>query len=97
MADGQTTTCGLGSLGAKREKYWSEITADEKIERMRQIVHNLLSNDQRKDMEITKLKDALRIHQHIGEKIVVPYNNNTIESGNYRARIGDKEGNEVYF
>lgn len=71
-----------------RPKHWKELTADEKIERMRERVQQLQSQND----TLRNIVEDLRKHEHIDGGIVVPmkpyYGGSTCEAG----PIG-----EVYF
>ena len=52
----------------QRNKHWSELTSDEKIERLREIVKRLESQNS----NLRETVDNLREHQHIDGTIVIP-------------------------
>lgn len=87
-----------GEVGAKREKYWKELTVEEKIERMRHIVKRQDDVIQRQDNIIGKLL----VHEH-GQNGMVYLKLH--DSGNYYNQSGrlhsnlDKkpEKDEVFF
>ena len=58
-------------LTAGREKYWSELAIEEKIERMRGVVKNLQSEQE----ETHDLLRKLIAHKHLGDSIVVDFHN----------------------
>lgn len=61
------------SLGfASREKYWTELTADEKIERMRQVFKAKEDLIRRLESRVEKLL----IHSHSDGQISVPLRDN---------------------
>ncbi len=55
-------------------KGWEEITSDEKIERLREMVKSLQSSLRYQSSENRKLIDDFEKHSHDGDKIKVPYN-----------------------
>lgn len=81
-----------GVLGAMREKYWGELNADEKIERMRHVVHLLQDEVERLEKRNYRLENGFRNHSHVNDKLMIPL------------RVNDGEGEydgdsryEVYF
>lgn len=55
---------GLADAMPSREKYWSELTADEKIERMRSEIKGLRSTNEYQASMIHKLRSAFYSHSH---------------------------------
>jgi conjugal transfer/entry exclusion protein len=51
-----------------REKYWSELTTEERVERMREQVKNL----QREIRSLGNLIQNLSEHNHLNNEIVMP-------------------------
>ena len=64
-----------------REKYWGELTTEEKIERMREQVKNL----QREIRDLGSLIQSLSEHSHLNNEIVMPL----------RSRRGHGEGEQM--
>lgn len=56
----------------QREKYWEELTADEKTERMRMVVRGLQQQVNGLKNRNYQLTDALRAHSHTEKDVVVP-------------------------
>ena len=67
--------------GPCREKYWSEISIEEKIERMRKEVKSL----QREIRSLGDLLQNLSEHNHLNNEIVMPL----------RSRRGHGEGEQM--
>ena len=81
-----------GILGCSREKYWSEVTIEEKIERTRREVKSLQSQIN----FVSRKVDQLLEHFHAEGKIIIPlnrYDDNPKEESRSRG-IGK---DEVYF
>lgn len=92
-----TTAMAQLSKMASREKYWSELTADEKIERMRQILKRATSEGNLNHRRLETLEDVFWGHSHDSEgnpvaRVRIP-NRGHGEIGR------DKPGNpdEIYF
>lgn len=91
---------GVG-LGAMREKYWSELTDSEKIERTRSQVKTLQWKVEDLENAMYILRKTFIEHSHLEGKVVK--NVHEIEShfsprGASLGRIGDGKGaDEVYF
>ncbi len=85
-----------GLLGVSREKYWKELTADEKIERLRYEVRRLQNecDDLRGKLYKTNIIAEQHTHDEFG-RILVPASN-LKESSYIRKKIMDKEGDEVF-
>lgn len=54
-------------------KNWEDISSDEKIERMREIIKNLTGSVSRAQADIHKIKMSFKTHSHEGTTVVVPY------------------------
>lgn len=77
-----------------REKYWSELAIEEKIERMRIQIKSLQSQVGHLDRKI----DQLLEHSHSGGKIVIPLARHDVYGGKEEVRMRSGEGKEdVYF
>lgn len=89
------TTLGNGALnGASREKNWNELTSDEKLERMRQIIKSLSRQLGEAQASINHQRECLCQHSHSDKGIVVPWN----EYPNHNASLGVASlRNEDYF
>lgn len=88
---------GASLGGAMREKYWSEITSDEKVERMRNQVKMLQD-------KVSGLEEALYIirktflnHAHTENKIVQYIQDFESHLDKPWGSIGRYDGNETYF
>ena len=55
-------------------KDWEEITSDEKIERLREVIKNLSSSISRTQSDIHFYRESFKNHQHGEKGIVVPFN-----------------------
>ncbi len=53
-----------GALSAQREKYWGELTTDEKVERMRTIIKRLQDSVDEDYGLLHRLHDAFTDHEH---------------------------------
>lgn len=53
-----------------KPKNWSELTSDKKIERMREIVKNLIYRMAKSESDICNLRQKLRKHEHRDGKVV---------------------------
>lgn len=79
-----------------RDKYWTEIDTEKKIERMREIVHSLI--DDVNSLEETVKKLRVHCHTDSGE-ITVPFDPHRTAPG-IIGRLGGRRsdnGDEVYF
>ena len=73
------------ALTNKAEQYippkkWDEITTDEKIERLREIIKQLQNQLSRAQADIHYVRENFKKHSHTEKEIVVPFNeyNNTL-------------------
>ena len=75
-------------------KDWENITSDEKIERLREVIKNLSSSIARTQSDIHYLRESFKKHSHTDKEIVVPFNeyNNSNSLG-----IGENLVNPNYF
>jgi len=70
--------CGSNAQCAQREKYWVELSIEEKIERMRLMVKNYghaLEQIERQRAELRQLRQNLNTHRHAmedGGKVMLP-------------------------
>lgn len=55
---------------AMRQKYWNELTADEKIERLRDVVRNLSAEN----VLLREQNHKLNQHEHMNGILVMPIN-----------------------
>ena len=72
----------------QRQKYWKELTPDEKIERMHEVVQRLQSQNR----TLSQTVDRLREHKHIDGEIVTPMKRHYGEDAS-----GTTASDEVYF
>lgn len=72
MNESQEKSGGLVS-GYAMPKGWQEITSDEKIERLREIVKQLQSTISYQNNQLQNVTKSFEQHFHNGEKIVVPF------------------------
>lgn len=84
------------AIKAHRPKYWSELSADEKADRMRGIVKDLIRDVAR----LTALVHILQTHKHDaqGDSMVsTHFAKQLVEKAEHPAQITRKEGDDVYF
>jgi hypothetical protein len=60
--------------GESREKFWTELTIEEKLERSRQIIKTLSNHLAQAQSDVHHLREGLRQHTHSEKGIVVPWN-----------------------
>ena len=78
-------------LSASREKYWSELTDQEKIERMRKIV----KQGQREQQELRNFIEALLGHAHaLDGSLMRKFD---VHPPGYGTSARSDQGNDVYF
>ena len=70
---------GFSAL-ASRQKYWSELSSDEKIERMRREVKELQSQIASLTGILLEFGSDFRNHTHVNDRIVKPIDSLTINS-----------------
>ena len=84
-------------LQAQREKYWVELTADEKIERMRGEVKKLKNSINSINNNFYKLKNLFLEHKHLDGEVV----NKSEIRNDYDESTGssliNKNQDQVYF
>ena len=85
--------------GQGREKYWKELSTEEKIERMRQILKIAQRTSESIDTKVDKLNGEFDIHQHHDGKIMLPRQNDSFRRIGAHDRIVTNPTNpdEVYF
>jgi hypothetical protein len=76
-----------------REKYWSELTTDEKVERMREQVKNLIRIVDRLDYKLNLL---LR-HSHHEGGVTIPIDECREAIGAIGGRVKPENKDDVYF
>ena len=74
MENTQSEAMSLAPKGYVPPKAWVDITADEKIERLREIIKGLQQAVGRNQTDINKVKDNFKNHSHSEKGILVPYN-----------------------
>lgn len=82
-----------------REKYWSELGIEEKLERMRSVIKNEISENENTRGEFSNLKTLFRRHQHnkLGD-LLFRLGNDFNQSPVYHRQINKSENpNECYF
>ncbi len=73
-----------GVTGCSREKYWDELTTDEKVEKLAGAVELLA----RWFVEIEKTSCLLNQHQHLGDgRIFIPMQHNQVEQPWYKSHL----------
>lgn len=87
-----------GLMSASREKYWSELTSDEKIERLRRELKKTVGRNSELSAEVAVLKTIFNQHSHDKfDRVLVPQD---MVKSNYGGkdfgRLTDKTGDEVY-
>ena len=65
-------------------KDWEEITAAEKIERLREVIKNLNDSIARMQSSVHYIREAFKKHSHTEKEVVIPFN----EYGNNDGSIG---------
>lgn len=98
-----TGGCGCGPERGpepSREKYWNELTPDEKLERMRMMVRSAISNIGELEAMLSKVRKAFLHHTHdaIG-RIHVPLEAEDLRDVPHRSlkRFLDSPKDEDYF
>lgn len=61
---------GKNHIGAATP--WIKLSAEEKMERMREIIHSLLSSENRLRQDIDQLKRDFKSHDHLNGRVVSP-------------------------
>ena len=86
----------------QRPKFWSELSADEKIERMREMIKN--QGNEIRDLrgQLYAEKRRVTLHRHLDKDIVVPiseYHDNLDAPKEANGMLGfiGKNKDEVYF
>jgi len=90
----QTVAQSLGQLS--RQKYWSELNQDEKMERMREVIKSLISRVERAESNFHNLSNTFANHGHLNGKVVKDIKTNEI-SGSVASKSASLNSNEVYF
>lgn len=65
------TTALNSAIPADREKYWKDLTSDEKIERLREQVRIALNNNQNLREEVYNLTNKLNNHEHVNGRLML--------------------------
>lgn len=89
----------LGGLTSAPKK-WKDLTADEKIERMRQIVKGLVNQIEEYPQKVDQLKADFQNHDHLSGKVVKDIKTNNILGGRLypsKANWKDEQEGNVYF
>jgi hypothetical protein len=85
------TTAGLAPTGYVLPKKWDEITSDEKVERMREIIKQLQHAVARSQSDNHNLRQSFKKHFHTEKEIIVPYdeysNNGAIGIGSQLSSV----------
>lgn len=81
---------------ASREKYWNELTSDEKIERLRLEVKRLQTEKEDMTGKLERARVIAEYHQHNEHGFVVMAPDHVKEGEYRRKKITDKGGDEVY-
>lgn len=100
--DNKTSGLSSASGSVMRLKFWNEITSEEKIERTREQLKQFMRRMENVEDMAYKTKDAVTIHKHADGKVVLPIEGSNVIDGrssgsSLNNRIGDKNGDEVYF
>ena len=56
--------------GAERKKYWNELSAEEKIDRMREVIKRMERQLQTANGEVRNLQRELKNHRHLDGDVV---------------------------
>ena len=85
-------------------KYWKDLTVEEKLERMREIIKTIQNDRQKESGQISELYSKLFNHDHKDGKIVIPINlHNTfggmagLLASKSSFRLEKEQKGEVYF
>lgn len=85
---------------ASREKYWSELSIEEKIGRMRQIVRSQREQLQHLDRIVSGLMAKFEAHSHDAQRVLIP-SSLGLEANIGQFRIGKsrdaEDGEDCYF
>ena len=100
MSQENTESCGGAAPKPCREKYWSELNPSEREARMRKVIKDQDRAIARMEAKLYQLETRFDLHTHQADGagnllFREPAYNRAIESAG--RRIGDKEGDEVYF
>lgn len=87
----------LQGLQAQREKYWVELTADEKIERMRSEIKKLKNNINSMNSNFYKLKELFLEHKHLDGEVVNKSNMRSDYDEMASGALINKNQDQVYF
>ena len=89
----ETTIAQKLSEMPHREKWWSELTSDEKIERMRQVLKNIQT-----DLQFFhgRVENLMR-HDHSNQKIVVPLEERGYGAVNVGRSLQGEKPDDVWF
>ncbi len=98
----EDTAAKIAANEVSREKYWNELSADEKVERMRQVVHSMQYQLEYANEQLHKMRGHLYKHYHDANgKLVAPINehDSIIGGGGLvgSSLRSNKNPNEVYF
>lgn len=74
MSEKETVKYNPAAAGnaPSREKYWKELSIEEKIERMRWVVTTRLEQLERQVDRLAEKLDRLELHEHGARGIVIP-------------------------
>lgn len=92
-----TVGSGLSAMGMiSREKYWSELTTEEKVERSRLQVQKLQDKIGQLETKLSNLNNKFCNHDHINGKVVIAHNTEQYTAGEQRLNNRNKP-DEVFF
>lgn len=91
--------------GVASPSYWKDLTVEEKLERIREQVKFLQSQEWQKNSQISEINGKLANHDHKDGKVIVPMNpygtslglTNTLSASKTPYGIEREAKGEVYF
>lgn len=91
----------LSDQPSQKPAYWKDLTVEEKLERMREVVKSFQSSDWQKNSQISELNNKLANHDHQNGKVVLPINPHNLGLGLSDAKtpygLEREQKGEVYF
>lgn len=86
------------SLGPSRQKFWSEINDQEKLQRSREVIKQLQLQVANLVATVTRLQGIVERHQHgVAGEVLVPAQSRESGAMLSEARARSGSGDECYF